>query len=227
MLNENPIPILQESGQRPILVIDNYDSFTYNLVQLLKTMYSGPVEVRRNDQIDFVEILEMNPAGIVISPGPGSPKNEADFGVNLEVIQKQIQLDCPILGVCLGHQGIAFAFGAEVGSAVKIMHGKTSKVELDSTSKLFSKLGESLEVMRYHSLAVKENTMPACLRVTARDIESGEVMALEHRTAQIYGIQFHPESIGTPRGSEIISNFLEICRMSGRNSISEIPARTA
>ncbi|MBX9690830.1 MAG: aminodeoxychorismate/anthranilate synthase component II [Cyanobacteria bacterium] len=196
----------------PLLVIDNYDSFTYNLVQLLRGMTNKKVIVRRNDRISLQEIIEMSPSGIIISPGPGHPANQSDFGISRETIENQTAIACPILGVCLGHQGIAHVFGARVESAGKIMHGKTSTLELVEDSQLWKGLPVTMEVMRYHSLSVAEESLPDCLRVTARDKETGTIMAIEHRMQKIFGLQFHPESIGTAQGSTIVSNFLALCK---------------
>ncbi len=204
---------------KPLLVIDNYDSFTYNLVQLLRGMTSREVLVKRNDRINISEVVELSPSGIVISPGPGHPANQSDFGISSETIKNQASLACPILGVCLGHQGIAHVFGARIESAGKIMHGKTSTLDLVESSLLWKGLPNSIEVMRYHSLAVADQDLPDCLRVTARDKETGSIMAIEHKTQPIFGLQFHPESIATSQGSTIVSNFLSLCQVGERQVI--------
>ena len=193
-----------------ILVIDNYDSFSYNLVQALREVSSEQVTVKRNDQIGFAEVIALNPVAIVISPGPGHPANERDFGINSELIKKQAEIGCPILGICLGHQGIVHTFGGEIVQAHQIMHGKTSQVKVLGTSALFNTCRSEFTAMRYHSLIATDETLPACLTVTARDTASNVIMAIEHKTAPIYGLQFHPESIGTPDGKLILKNFVQL-----------------
>ena len=187
-----------------ILLIDNYDSFVYNLYQFIAEI-EPDVKVVRNDEINSEEILKMNPDKIVISPGPGKP---SEAGECINVI-RELKGKIPILGVCLGHQAIAEAFGAAVGYAKHLMHGKTSLLEdVDTDSLLFRGLEKPVQVARYHSLAVEENTLPQELRVTARS-KDGEVMALEHEKYPIYGVQFHPESVMTPEGVRMIKNFIE------------------
>lgn len=193
-----------------ILLIDNYDSFSFNLYQLLGAECKD-IQVIRNDEKTVGEIREMNPDYIVLSPGPGRPE---DAGVCVEVV-KQLYREVPILGVCLGHQSICQAFGAEVTYAKKLMHGKTSKVCLNRESRLFRGMKEQIPVARYHSLAVSEEGFPCMLKVTARTTD-GEIMAVEHKEYPVYGLQFHPESILTPDGSEIIHNFLNIEKKSGK-----------
>ena len=193
-----------------ILVIDNYDSFSFNLVQALREVSSETVTVKRNDQITFAEVSALNPVSIVISPGPGHPANERDFGINSELIKKQNELGCPILGICLGHQGIVHTFGGEIVQARQIMHGKTSQIKVLGESALFKTCSSEFTAMRYHSLIATDETLPACLTVTARDTASNVIMAIEHKTAPIYGLQFHPESIGTPDGKLILKNFVQL-----------------
>ncbi|MFN8656249.1 MAG: aminodeoxychorismate/anthranilate synthase component II [Candidatus Obscuribacterales bacterium] len=194
-----------------ILVIDNYDSFTYNLYQSLQALTPEPVLVRRNDQITTDEIAEMKPTHIVLSPGPGHPANARDFGVCAQVIDRQEELDCAILGVCLGHQGIGHHFGANVGRAPSIVHGKASEIDRDETP-LFHGVPETFKAMRYHSLVVNEDAdFPDCLQVLARDRQQKLVMAMRHKTRRLYGVQFHPESIGTADGTTILENFLTRC----------------
>lgn len=185
-----------------ILLIDNYDSFVYNLYQFIAET-GEEVRTVRNDRITPEEVLEMRPDAVVISPGPGKP---ADAGICEELIRKAAG-EIPILGVCLGHQAIAEAFGAEVVHAGRLMHGKTSILTEVKDSVLFEGIREPIQVARYHSLAVREDTLPEEIRVTARS-EDGGVMAMEHRQYPIYGIQFHPESVMTPEGQRMIENFI-------------------
>lgn len=186
-----------------ILFIDNYDSFTYNLVQ-----YCGSVDpdisVVRNDEITVEQIKKLDPSHIILSPGPGYPK---DAGICIEVIKK-LKGVYPILGVCLGHQAICEAFGAEITHAAKLMHGKKSDIKVDENCKIFAGLPNVIEGARYHSLIAKKNTVPEELIITAED-GMGEVMAVKHRDHEIYGLQFHPESILTSCGMQIIKNFIE------------------
>ena len=193
-----------------ILLIDNYDSFSYNLYQLLG-MIDGQVKVVRNDSISPDDIAGMRPDHIVLSPGPGRP---ADSGICPEVIRR-FSGKIPILGVCLGHQAIAEVFGARVSYAKKIMHGKQSRIYKTDSSVLFQNLGSPFYAARYHSLAVRESSLPEELRVTART-DSGEVMVLEHREYPIWGVQFHPESVLTLDGRQIIVNFLQTQKGAGQ-----------
>jgi anthranilate synthase component 2 len=186
-----------------ILVIDNYDSFTYNLVQYLSG-FGEEVEVKRNDKISISEIKDMNPEGIVISPGPGRPESA---GISVDII-KNFEKLIPILGVCLGHQSIAYAYGGEIVHSKKLMHGKSSIITGDEKG-VFAGIKKPVQVMRYHSLAVNEKTLPDCLEVTARS-EDGEIMGIRHKTNPVEGIQFHPESIMTPQGKRILRNFIKI-----------------
>ncbi|MDX2160711.1 MAG: aminodeoxychorismate/anthranilate synthase component II [bacterium] len=186
-----------------ILVIDNYDSFTYNLVQLLGEM-GETLRVVRNDQTTLDAIRALNPSHIVISPGPGSPD---DGGVSLGVI-KALGGQVPILGVCLGHQCIGQAYGGVVLRASQLMHGKTSPIHHDGKG-IFADMPNPFEATRYHSLIVQESTLPAVLQVTART-PSGEIMGLQHRDHPVYGVQFHPESILTAYGSRLLQNFIQI-----------------
>lgn len=188
-----------------IVLIDNYDSFSYNLYQLIGTL-NPDIQVVRNDQLTVDEIIAMKPEAVIISPGPGRPD---DAGVSVEAA-KRIGLEgIPVLGVCLGHQSICQAFGATVGYAKELMHGKQSIMDLDNTSLLFQGLPSKIPAARYHSLAAEEKTIPDVLKVIAKT-EDGEVMAVQHKTAPIYGVQFHPESILTPDGVQILKNFLSI-----------------
>jgi anthranilate synthase component 2 len=186
-----------------LLLIDNYDSFTYNLAQYLGEL-GAEVRVERNDRITVEEIAALQPTRIVISPGPCTP-NEA--GISLEVIRK-FAGHMPILGVCLGHQAIGQAFGGKVVRAAKVMHGKTSKIFHDEAG-LFRGLPNPLEATRYHSLVVQAESLPAELKVTAKTWEE-EIMAVQHRVLPVYGVQFHPESILTLDGKQLLRNFLEM-----------------
>ena len=189
-----------------ILVLDNYDSFVYNLVQFLGEKGAEPV-VHRNDALSIENIEKLNPDGIVISPGPGSVENKRDFGICTEVIKK---INKPILGVCLGHQGIVHAFGGKITRSKEIMHGKASIIEHDGKG-IFKGVKNPLKAMRYHSLIVSDKAFPEELEVTARATKGREVFAVQHRSRPIFGVQFHPESIGTDDGMRIIENFLEVC----------------
>lgn len=186
-----------------IVMIDNYDSFTYNLVQYLEQI-GGPVRVVRNDAATVEEIAAWNPDGIVISPGPGRPDSA---GVSLAVIQR-FSGKIPILGVCLGHQAIGMAFGARVVSAKKLMHGKTSDIHADGKT-LYEGIRQPFQAMRYHSLAVAREGLPDCLEISS-ETDDGEIMGLRHKTHLTEGIQFHPESIMTPVGKRLLRNFLKL-----------------
>jgi anthranilate synthase/aminodeoxychorismate synthase-like glutamine amidotransferase len=187
-----------------VLVIDNYDSFTYNLVQYLGEL-GATVVVRRNDEASIDELRALGHARVVISPGPGRPEQA---GVSLAVI-KEFGPRMPLLGVCLGHQAIGLAFGGDVVRAPHPVHGKTSTVEHHGTG-VFAGLTSPFQAGRYHSLIVGEQTLPADLEVTARTREDGLVMGLRHRTLPIHGVQFHPESVLTNEGRRILRNFLEM-----------------
>ena len=186
-----------------ILLIDNYDSFSYNLYQYLGEL-TQDIKVIRNDEKTIEEIREMHPSHIVISPGPGRPENA---GVIVDVV-RELGKDIPILGVCLGHQAICLAFDATVTYASKFMHGKQSIAHLDRTAPIFMDCSENTPVARYHSLAVKKETLPDELKVIA-ETEDGEIMGVMHKKYPIYGVQFHPESIMTPEGKRMLKNFLE------------------
>lgn len=185
-----------------ILLIDNYDSFSYNLYQLIGAV-EPDIKVIRNDELTIPEIEALAPQAIFLSPGPGKP---SDAGVCVEAV-KHFAGKIPIFGVCLGHQAICEAFGATVSYASRLMHGKTSEAALDTQSRLFSGMPAHIPVARYHSLAAVRDTLPACLRVTAETAD-GEIMAVEHNEYPICGVQFHPESVMTPDGLSIIRNFL-------------------
>lgn len=190
-----------------ILLIDNYDSFSYNLVQLVGEI-SSDIKVIRNDELTVKEIEALKPSKIILSPGPGRPE---DAGVTMEVA-RELGPKIPTLGVCLGHQAISAAYGATVTYAKKLMHGKQSMVELDKSCPLFKGLPDVIPVARYHSLATDASTLTDCLKVVAKvDGESdGDVMAIMHTEYPIYGLQFHPESILTPDGRKILKNFIEM-----------------
>ena len=188
-----------------ILMIDNYDSFTYNLVQYIGQL-GGAVVVHRNDRISLDEIRELKPAAIVISPGPCTPKQA---GISVELI-RQFSSTIPILGVCLGHQAVGYAFGAEVVRAERIMHGKTSQIINDGRT-IFQGLPNPFVAGRYHSLIVKRDSLTDCLEISA-ETEQGEIMGIRHKTLTIEGVQFHPESIMTENGKALLKNFLEIER---------------
>jgi anthranilate synthase/aminodeoxychorismate synthase-like glutamine amidotransferase len=186
-----------------ILMIDNYDSFTYNLVQYLGEL-GAELEVRRNDAIDVAGVRALAPQAIVISPGPCTPK---EAGISVPLL-REMAGELPILGVCLGHQCIGEAFGGKVVRAGRLMHGKTSPILHDGRG-IFAGLPRPFDAMRYHSLLVAADSIPECLEVSARTAE-GEVMGLRHRTLAVEGIQFHPESIGTPDGKRLLANFLRM-----------------
>jgi len=185
-----------------ILLIDNYDSFSYNLVQYIGSIEKDVVVIR-NDEKSITEIKEMKPKAIVLSPGPGYPKNA---GICISLIQ-ELGSQIPILGVCLGHQAICEAFGGKIIHAKKLMHGKQSEIELDSDTMIFKQIKSPTMAARYHSLAVDIKTLPECLKIIAQT-KDGEVMAVEHKESPIYGLQFHPESILTKEGKKMIENFI-------------------
>jgi anthranilate synthase/aminodeoxychorismate synthase-like glutamine amidotransferase len=185
-----------------VVVVDNYDSFTFNLVQYLETL-GARCDVRLNDRTTADEVAESNPDGIVLSPGPGTPD---DAGVTLDVIAR-LAGRVPILGVCLGHQSIGQAFGGKVVRAGRLMHGKTSPILHDGRT-VYGGLPSPFPATRYHSLVVEEASLPDCLEVTAKTPE-GELMGLRHKTLPVEGVQFHPESILTEHGMKLINNWLE------------------
>ncbi len=186
-----------------ILLIDNYDSFSYNLYQLVGEL-EPDIKVIRNDEMTVDEIKKLNPSRIILSPGPGRPE---DAGVTIEVA-KTLSHEIPTLGVCLGHQAICAAYGATVTYAKRLMHGKQSEVMLDTDSVLFKDCPKLSLVARYHSLAADPDTIPDDLKVTALTTD-GEIMAVEHKEYPIFGVQFHPESIMTPNGKQMLKNFIE------------------
>lgn len=186
-----------------ILLIDNYDSFSYNLYQLIGGFHDD-LKVVRNDEMTVDDIRAQKPEALFLSPGPGKP---ADAGICIEAVRR-LSGEIPILGVCLGHQAICEAFGGVVSYAQQLMHGKASIAKLDTDSQIFNGLDEEIKVARYHSLIALRDSIPDCLKITALS-EQGEIMAVEHRTFPVYGLQFHPESILTPDGYKIIKNFME------------------
>lgn len=192
-----------------ILMIDNYDSFTYNIVQEFG-MLGADVRVVKNDAIDCAGIAALRPAALVFSPGPGNPDTA---GVTLAAV-KAFAGKVPLLGICLGHQSIAQAFGGRIVGAKRLMHGKTSQLKHDGRG-LFRGFPQGMEVMRYHSLAVERATLPDCFEISA-EAENGEIMGLRHRTLPVESVQYHPESIGTPDGIRQLRNFLDLVQEAAR-----------
>ena len=192
-----------------ILMIDNYDSFTYNIVQECG-MLGADVRVVKNDAIDCAGIAALRPAALVFSPGPGNPDTA---GVTLAAV-KAFAGKVPLLGICLGHQSIAQAFGGRIVGAKRLMHGKTSQLKHDGRG-LFRGFPQGMEVMRYHSLAVERATLPDCFEISA-EAEDGEIMGLRHRTLPVESVQYHPESIGTPDGIRQLRNFLDLVQEAAR-----------
>ena len=193
-----------------ILILDNYDSFTYNLVQYIGSI-NPQLEVHRNDKITLEEIRKLQPERIVISPGPGTPE---DAGLSIDIV-KEFGDSIPIFGICLGHQAITVAFGGKVDRANEIVHGKTSKIQ-HCGSAIFKDIPENFNATRYHSLVSVEDAFPNELKVTART-NNGLIMALEHRKSPIYGVQFHPESIVTEHGLQLVRNFLDCPRKTAKS----------
>jgi len=186
-----------------ILMIDNYDSFTYNIVQYCLELGAN-LKVIRNDELTIEEIKKLNPQKIIISPGPSTPK---EAGISVDVIKK---IEKPILGVCLGHQSIAYAFGGEIIEAKNLMHGKTSDIEIVLKDNIFKDLPTKFRVTRYHSLVVNQNNLPSNIIPTSYSLDDNEIMSLRVKDKPIFGVQFHPESIMSEYGKEIIKNFLEL-----------------
>jgi anthranilate synthase component 2 len=189
-----------------ILVVDNYDSFVYILVQYVGELGANPV-VYRNDEISLNRAMKLNPEKIIISPGPGTPEDVRYFGVCSDII-KQMSCKIPTLGVCLGHQGIISTFGGKVIRAKRLMHGKTSIIRHDGEA-IYKGVKNPFEATRYHSLVGQKETIPACLKITAESLDDGEIMGVRHNEYPIEGIQFHPESILTKMGKLIMKNFLD------------------
>lgn len=192
-----------------VLVLDNYDSFVYNIAQLLGELKTEPTVVR-NDKITLDDIIKMDPDAVVISPGPGHPADRKYFGICTDVIT-ELGPKTPILGVCLGHQGIVHAFGGKVINAKKVRHGKTSPI-LYTQDRLFENVSNPFRATRYHSLVADQKTIPACLEVTASALDDGEIMGIRHRNFMIEGVQFHPESVLTGEGRKILLNFISMVK---------------
>ena len=188
-----------------LVMVDNYDSFTFNLVQYLMELGAG-VDVHRNDAASVPDLLDSEPSGVVISPGPGTPK---DAGISVDMVKACADRGVPLLGVCLGHQSIGYAFGADIVRARSIMHGKLSDVEHDGRG-VFRGIDTPFEATRYHSLVIDESTCPDALEITARTAD-GEIMGVRHRKYALEGVQFHPESIMTLAGKKLLQNFLHQC----------------
>lgn len=188
-----------------ILLVDNYDSFSYNLYQMIGEINSD-IKVIRNDELNLSEIRDLNPECIVISPGPGKP---SEAGLSIEIV-KEFYKDIPILGICLGHQCIYEAFGGKVSYSKRLVHGKTSNIEVDNEDPLFLNLANELTVGRYHSLSGVESSIPSDISLIAKSKDDDEIMAIVHKNYNVYGLQFHPESILTPEGSIILKNFLDL-----------------
>lgn len=187
-----------------ILIIDNYDSFVYNLYQLIGEITSDIV-VSRNDKITLTEINDLNPDAIILSPGPGKPE---DAGICIDIVQ-EFTGKIPILGVCLGHQSICEAFGGKISHANRLMHGKSSTIQINDDM-IFKDLNSKITVGRYHSLSLIESSLPSQLKILSKACDDGEIMAVKHKKHDVYGLQFHPESILTPDGLTIIKNFFEV-----------------
>ena len=187
-----------------ILIIDNYDSFSYNLYQMVGSI-DPDIKVIRNDAMTADEVLALNPKAIILSPGPCYPK---EAGVCEQVVN-ELSGDQPILGVCLGHQAICEAFGGRIIHAKELMHGKQDRISIDNSCEIFEGLDKELDAARYHSLIAERESLPECLEIIAED-KKGEIMAVKHKSMNVYGLQFHPESILTPRGKKILENFISI-----------------
>jgi anthranilate synthase component II len=188
-----------------LLIIDNYDSFTYNLVQYFGELYTGEIAVFRNDRISVAEIEELKPSWIVISPGPCTPR---EAGISVETIQKLGPAGVPILGVCLGHQSIGFAFGGNVIRAPYLMHGKVSQIHHGKKA-LYEGMPDPFTATRYHSLIIERASCPKCLEITSQT-DDGIIMGVQHREFPVYGVQYHPESILTEGGKTLLANFLKV-----------------
>lgn len=194
-----------------VVILDNYDSFTYNLYQMVQALTQETVEVFRNDALSFDALLERKPSHIILSPGPGHPAVPEDFGACRQVIEEWDKLACPVLGVCLGHQGMVHYLGGTIVRAPSIVHGKTSMIRVLKPSPLFDGLSQPFQAMRYHSLVAADERFPDVLEIIARETsDSSLIMGVQHKTKPLYGVQFHPESIGTPEGEKLLRNFLDI-----------------
>jgi anthranilate synthase component 2 len=196
-------------GMKKILIIDNYDSFVYNIAQLFGKLSTDPV-VFRNNKISLKDIKKMQPDGIVLSPGPGHPADKKSFGICGDIIQTLGPIT-PVLGVCLGHQGIVHVYGGTVINAHVIRHGKTSKIKYRD-DELFYKLSNPFVATRYHSLVASRDNFPECLEITAESLDDSEIMGLKHKKHPIFGVQFHPESVLTKNGYRILENFIDILK---------------
>ena len=192
-----------------ILVIDNYDSFVYNIAQLLGELGTEPT-VLRNDSVMLEDVQKMDPDAIVISPGPGHPADRRYFGICTDIIT-QLGPSVPILGVCLGHQGIVHAFGGKVINAKKIRHGKTSLIQ-HKADRLFEEITNPFKATRYHSLVADQSIIPSSLEITATALDDGEIMGIRHRQYLIEGVQFHPESVLTGEGRRMLLNFISMVK---------------
>jgi anthranilate synthase component II len=192
-----------------ILVIDNYDSFVYNIAQILGELGAEPIVVR-NDKITLEDVRKMDPDGIVISPGPGHPADRKYFGICTDII-REIGPKTPILGVCLGHQGIVHAFGGKVVNAKKVRHGKTSPIQY-TQDRLFKNVANPFRATRYHSLVAEQDSIPECLEITAKALDDGEIMGIKHKQYPIEGVQFHPESVLTGEGRRMLQNFMSMVK---------------
>lgn len=190
------------------LILDNYDSFTFNLYQEAGGLGGNPV-VKRNDALDIDAVRCLNPTHIIIGPGPGNPDTPRDIGISRGLIDLAAEKKIPLLGVCLGHQILGVHFGATVSRAPRLYHGKASQICVTEKTPLFAGIDSVFPAMRYHSLHVEPATVPDLLRITALS-DDGVIMAMEHKNLPLFGVQFHPESIGTPRGTDILKNFLAI-----------------
>jgi anthranilate synthase component 2 len=193
-----------------VVIVDNYDSFTFNLYQQVGVLTGRAPTVVRNDEVDLAGLRALAPTHAIVSPGPGSPERARDFGVSREVVAT-LSAEIPTLGVCLGHQGLVLHHGGRVVRAPRPVHGQTSRIRVDVGSTLFQGLAPELEVMRYHSLVAERACLPACLRATAHTLDDDALlMAVEHVSRPLFGVQFHPESVGTPEGEVILRNFLRV-----------------
>jgi anthranilate synthase component 2 len=190
-----------------LLMIDNYDSFTFNLVQYFGELYKGEICVFRNDKINIDQIRELNPGAIIISPGPCTPK---EAGVSVEII-KELGSKIPVLGVCLGHQSIGYAYGGNVIRAPYLMHGKVSQIYHKATG-VFDGIPVPFKATRYHSLIIERSSCPQCLEITA-ETDDGLIMGVKHREFPVFGVQFHPEAILTENGKKLLSNFIKIAKL--------------
>lgn len=202
------------------LIIDNFDSFTYNIFQYVAELGGNPTVIR-NDKITIQEIKNAEYTHIILSPGPGNPQNKKDFGICSDII-KEVSTTHPILGICLGHQGIIAAFGGEVVRAPKPVHGKQSTIKINTTNRIFRNLPEEIKGMRYHSLIGKKDSLPTNLNIIAESTEDNLIMGVAHESLPLFGVQFHPESIGTPEGKQILRNFLQIKKSYTAQAMEEI-----